>query len=175
MLFIQKILLISLILTLDSYSKTMEEINNNLKATYIYNIVNYITKQGTTHNKKTFNICTQNRINLYTSLQKFENTTIQNKNIHIYNITKDIGYINYCNMIILPKLSDKKLKSIIQKARQENIITLSDIPNCATKGVMIYLKDASYKITFEMNLKELRKADIKISSRLLKLSKIVEK
>jgi len=180
-MFVPKILLLTILLFITSladnisFSHELKESSSDLKATYIYNIINYITKQGKNKKGKKFTICLYKRKDLLRSLQQYKGKEINSMQIHLREINNNKQCLTSCQMVILPKLEDTKLSTFIKKAKDKNVITISDIAGCAKKGVMIYLKDLTSKIEFEMNLKEMRKADIKLSSRILKLSTIIER
>lgn len=174
MYYLKKILYIIIFINTSLFSSQELHQKSDLKAYYIYNMINYIKKQGDSNTSKRFNICTQNRVKLAKSLQKFDKSILNDKKIHIYTITNNQDYIDYCNMIILPNLTQLTLQKFLIKAKKNHIITISDVKECTSKGVMIYLKDLNFKIEFEINLKAMREADIKLSSRLLKLSNITQ-
>ena len=180
-MFITKIILLTILFFITSiadnisFSQKIKESSSDLKATYIYNIINYINKQGETKNRKKFTICLHKRKILLKSLQKYEGKKVNNMQIILREVNDKKQCLTSCQIIILPELKDKQLNIFINKAKNKNVITISDVAGCAKKGVMIYLKDLTSKIEFEMNLKEMRKANVKLSSRILKLSTIIER
>ena len=178
---IHKIIFMSIFIISNAFAKNsvsplaLSETSTQLKATYIYNLLHYVTKQGHKKNRKNFTICLHKREDLFQSLKKYEHKKINKMELKLKKINDNKACLRSCQMVILPKLNDTKLKTFIKKAKNRNVITLSDVEGCAKKGIMIYLKDLTSKIEFKINLKEMQKANVKLSSRILKLSTIVER
>ena len=80
------------------------------------------------------------------------------------------------NMSVVFLGKDKKLAldSIVQRAKLNSCLTISEITGAAKKGVMINFVEIDNSIKFEINNKVMKQSGFKTSSHLLKLAKIVD-
>ncbi len=103
----------------------------------------------------------------------FKDKKVKNKNVVIKEITA-AEQIGKPHILFISKSKEKQLKEILDKTKDKNILTLSDSPDFAKKGVIInfFLQDT--KIRFEINVPVLEKTKLKISYKLLQLAVIVK-
>lgn len=78
-----------------------------------------------------------------------------------------------CHVLFVGKSEDKQLVRILDRLRDWNVLTVSDIGDFAQRGGIIGLTKKEDKIHFEINLDASKMAGLRISSRLLKLARIV--
>jgi hypothetical protein len=100
-------------------------------------------------------------------------TTIKNKSIEIKSVTF-VDQILQCDLLYIANLSGHDLSEIVAASRMQPILTVSDSPGFSHAGVMINFISDSNHIGFEINIEEAQSSGLKISSRLLKLARIVE-
>ncbi len=79
-----------------------------------------------------------------------------------------------CQMLFLSSEKESEFPKIIKALKGSNVLTVSDTPNFGTSGgiVNFYIEDK--KVHFEINYKQSREEKIYISSKVLKLAKIVQ-
>ena len=145
----------------------------DLKAAYIYNFARYTNWKMDSTNSKQFVICVHKRSDLYKSLKKLENKKLKGMDIKVISIGNGKDCLVPCQIVILPKLHQKLLKMFVAKAVAGNVLSISDTDGYGQEGVMINLKKISNKMTFEVNLDQVRQSSLKISSNLLKMATIV--
>ncbi|MBF0211300.1 MAG: YfiR family protein [Desulfamplus sp.] len=91
----------------------------------------------------------------------------------IYTDKQDIGKIQ---ILIFSQSENKIAESLIEKIKLRPILTVGDFPGFAQNGGIInFFQKANNRIGFEINMEAKDLANIKISSHLLKLGKIVGK
>ena len=76
-------------------------------------------------------------------------------------------------ILFLSQSEEDYLSEILDELGERPILTVSDIKDAASQGVMIGFVSEGNRVVFEMNLDAAEQADLRISSRLLKLAKIV--
>ncbi len=77
-----------------------------------------------------------------------------------------------CTMLFIGNSKQHSLTRILDRLRNSPVLTVSDTPGFARRGVMINFVIKGSKIHFEINPEAAHAAGLKISSRLLKLATI---
>ena len=79
-----------------------------------------------------------------------------------------------CHMIFISSSEKYKLPQVLKLLDGNNVLTIGDMEDFAKKGGIVnFIKDGN-KVRFEINIDSAKAAGLKISSKLLKLAKIVE-
>lgn len=65
------------------------------------------------------------------------------------------------------------MESILNKISGKAVLTIGDYPGLASKGVMVNFYIEDEKVRFEININAVRQAGLKVSSKLLRLGKII--
>ena len=78
-----------------------------------------------------------------------------------------------CHVLVVSGIDKRHLAGVLDQARKQPILSVSDLPDFAQSGGMIGLFQQEGKIRFEINVKAAEQSRVKISSQLLKLAKIV--
>jgi len=146
----------------------------DLKAAYIYNFARYTKWEGLGENRNQFVICVHKESDLFKSLKKLEKKKMKGKKIKVIAVGESKNCLRPCHVVILPELQQKRLQALVKKAVASNVLSISDTEGYAQKGVTINLKKVSNKMTFEVNLDQVRKSRLKLSSNLLKMATIVQ-
>ena len=68
---------------------------------------------------------------------------------------------------------EERLRAILDYLRDRPILTIADMPNFARAGGIISLKTVEDRIRFDINVDAANAADLKLSSKLLRLGNIV--
>jgi len=78
-----------------------------------------------------------------------------------------------CDVFFISKLNRQKLSEILAQFKSTSVLLVGDDPSFAQMGGMVSLVESKGKLGMEINLMQVKKAGLKISSRLLRLAKIV--
>jgi len=79
-----------------------------------------------------------------------------------------------CDLVFLNETLGYEVSDITSQLNRYQAFTVGDSIGYARQGVMLnFYLDRRNKLRFEINLKEARKADIRISSQLLRLARII--
>lgn len=81
--------------------------------------------------------------------------------------------IKHCHILYI-NVTGTRLGSTLTALKGKNILTVGDVGNFTKLGGMIRFKNQENKIRLQINLNEVKQTDIVISSKLLRLSEIVE-
>jgi len=148
-----------------------------LKAAFIEKFSHFIQWPSTSSAYKPdtdFTICVTgqnpfggNLVNI-ANISRFDNKSIQVRQIKVIND------ITGCHILFISTLSVRNLNKILNITRGQPILTISDTPGYAKQGVMINFYPRNKSLGFEINRQAAITSNLAISSRLLKLARIVE-
>ncbi len=149
---------------------------SELKAAYLYNFSKFVEwpKSSFESRNSKFVITVLGESNVSKVLNKaFKNRTIMGHKISI-RVVYDIDDIRNPHIIFVTKGHQRNLKKILDKIGERSILTVGDvIKDFCQLGGIINLTDRRSKYRFEINNKAASESGMKISSKLLVLSKIV--
>ncbi len=84
-----------------------------------------------------------------------------------------LAKLHSCHLLFIGETETDRMKVILKILEPLKILTVSDIPRFAEQGGMLGLVLRRGRITFEANPVTIKKAGIKVSSKILKLATIV--
>ena len=79
-----------------------------------------------------------------------------------------------CDLLFVPASQDSQLREIVKITRDLPILTVSDTPGFAERGVCINFYNEGSKIRFEINNEAIKRSRLRVSSRLLDLARPVK-
>ena len=98
--------------------------------------------------------------------------TIRMKKISIQRYS-DIQNIRECHILFISQSERERLSAVLYQLRQRHILTVSEIDHFAEQGGMIGLYIENNRIRFRINQDAIEAANLRISSKLLKLASSV--
>jgi len=102
----------------------------------------------------------------------YKNNKIHGKRVEINYIQK-IEDLQPCQILFISASKKNRIKSILEKAHERDMLTVSDTPGFGEAGVLINFYIKNDKVLFEINYDAVRKSKIRISYLLLELAKII--
>ena len=102
-----------------------------------------------------------------------ENKQIKGHPLMVNRYT-DIHEVTNCYILFISRNYQNHLKDIFSILRDKNVLTVSEIRHFAVHGGMIKLFTRAHKIRFAINYNAVLRANLKMSSRLLRLAQIVD-
>jgi len=78
-----------------------------------------------------------------------------------------------CHLIFIPASEKGRAGQILRPVREANVLTVSDTFEEGRQGAIISFFIEQNKVRFAINIEAAKKAGLKISSKLLRLAKIV--
>ncbi len=145
----------------------------DIQTAYIYNFAKFIKWPSDIKNRDSFNVCIYGDADFEGKLNKLDQKPLGKKKISVSRVdTKE--EIQNCQMLILPSVGDSKLAELTAWAKKHHIVTISDTEGYANRGVMINFYLENKKVRFEINHQKAKNANINISSKLLRVAKVVK-
>ena len=148
-----------------------------LKAAFIEKFSRFINwpHDSPVHEPDTvFNICVIGKNPFNGVLKKVVSlSTIKNKSALVKQINT-IGKISGCQILYISSTENNTLIKILNQTYDKPILTISDTPGYSKYGVIINFYPRKNSIGFQINKRASEQSRLSISSRLLKLSRIVE-
>lgn len=150
-----------------------------LKAAYILNFLKFIDYPSSSFQalSDTIYIGVYNGIEFYNSLSEVsKNRTINNKTIKIININNiNEEYVKKFHIIFIAYENKNKLLQTIEYFNNTHVLLIgNNIKNFCELGGVINFTPQYHTKRFEINVTSAQRKNITISSKLLKLAKIVE-
>lgn len=84
------------------------------------------------------------------------------------------GNLNGCHLLYIGEDEINHVNELLKTVEPLSILTVSDTPGFAEQGGMLGLVLRKGKITFDANPAVIKKAGVRVSSKILKLAKIVQ-
>ncbi len=145
----------------------------DIQTAYIYNFAKFIKWPATIAKSDSFHVCIYGDADFDGRLDKLNQKSLGKKKISVLRVDKK-EEIQSCQILVLPSLEDSKLTELIAWAKKHHIVTISDTNGYAAQGVMINFYLENKKVRFEINHNEAKNAKITISSKLLRVAKVVK-
>ncbi len=143
----------------------------DIETAYIYNFAKFI--EWPERQSARLRVCVLGEGNLGQKLAALNRKSLKKKRIEVSKI-EDIVQAGTCDMLVLPDLSPLELKKINALARKHHIVTVSNRDAYARKGVMINFFIEKKRVRFAINHRSVKEAGIRVSSKLLRVAKVVE-
>jgi hypothetical protein len=151
------------------------EVEYEVKAAFIHNFTKFIDWPGDTFETEDspirIGILGQGPIN--GPLMKLNGKEVRKRSLEVTSVNK-IPSINEYHIIFINSSGKRRVRAILHTLKGSGILTIGDTSGFAEQcGVInFYLK--SGKVRFEVNIEASQRENLKISSRLLRLARIVD-
>lgn len=157
----------------ESSSNTTEEYS--IKAAFIFNFAKFIDWPADTFTSSTapLHICLFGRNTFGSAFDLVRHKKVQGREIQI-TIVADEPDFKICQILFIGIGEDAQLTRIFDTLSRSPILTIGDRRNFARIGGMINLVLVDNKVHFEINTNAARKANLRISSKLLNLATIID-
>lgn len=100
-------------------------------------------------------------------------TTASERPLQIRHIANDKG-IRGCHVIYISSSERKNVAQIFSMLKGASVLTVGEMAQFAARGGMVQFSVEEKQLRFEINLEAASEADLKISSRLLVLARVVK-
>jgi hypothetical protein len=158
-----------------AYSQTQKEIEYRLKAAYLFNFIQFVEwPPEVFENEESPIIIAVLGIDPF---GKILDETIQNEKIGNHPIVikrfRYFSQLEFCHVLYISYSERGSIRSILNRIKDSSILTVSDINDFGSYGgnISFYLEEN--KLRFAINLQTLDQADLKVSSKLLRLAKVI--
>jgi hypothetical protein len=141
-----------------------------MKAAFVYNFTLFTEWPMLPNN--TLKICTLESDTLKQELEKFSANQPHGATLVISKIS-NLESIKECQALYLSEEDKQRTPAILSLLRNTPVLTITDVPELVSKGVMIGIKVENKRIVFEVNTEAAKKSNLYLSSKLLSLAKSV--
>ncbi len=107
------------------------------------------------------------------ALKTIENKIVKEKKIVIKRSSR-IEDVKECQILFISTSEKKKISEILTKIKCRPILTVAESKNFCQSGGVVNFIIVKGKVHFEINVDAAERAGLKISSKLLKLAKIIK-
>ncbi|MEW5797509.1 MAG: YfiR family protein [Bacteroidota bacterium] len=164
-----------LFVSMISYSQNQKEIEYRFKAVYLLNFLQFVEWPDSVIEKDQSPIILS--IVGDDPFGDIIDETFRNEKIgtHPVLITRfrSINEIGKCHAVFISASEKHALHERLQRLNESSILTVSDIDNFGERGGGIGFYLEKNKVRFKINLMALKQGDLKASSKLLRLAKII--
>ena len=147
-----------------------------VKAAFLYNFANFVKwpEDAFSDEQSPLYICIVGDNPFGEALNLLKEKSVQNRDLVVKHYP-EAQLIEPCQVLFVSASLAKNLPEILQHAKEKNMLTVSDMAGFAEQGGIIGLVTVQNKIRFEINIKAAEQHGLTISSRLLKLAKVINK
>ncbi len=148
---------------------------HRVKAAFLYHFAQLVNwpPQSLGTEDRTFIFCTVGEQTVPDALE----STVEGKQIGTHPIKvqhlRENDDLRSCHMLYILLLDKKQVAAILARLQNASILTVGESDNFIQQGGMIGFALLDKKVRFDINLQSAQRANLKISSRLLLLAKIV--
>jgi len=156
----------------NSFSQTVVN-EAQLKSAYIISILNYV-RWPNKESSKVRNICIYSENPFDNFLENFaEFSKSKNKHPAVILYPSNINEITECDVIFISRSSENELPEFLNVAKDNSILTISDIEGFCAEGGMVEFVSKKNRIKLNINYHSTKDAELEMSSLLLELAEIV--
>lgn len=169
----RRILLIILIVIFSLQVVALPPSEYQIKSALIFNFLRFVELRGDRVINNEIILCSFDKNPLNSEVRHLHNKSLGEKKILFSEIYSE-NEIDKCSVLIVDKKDKESLVRIIDKSYKLGILLISDNDGYGEMGVVINMYIEDEKVKFEINLEAANKSEIKISSRLLSIARIVK-
>ncbi len=145
-----------------------------LKAPFLYNFAKFTTwpTEAFSGPQKPFRLCILGEDPFGAAMESIEGKSIKQRPLAVFRIAQ-VSDAERCHILFVSTSEEERLRAILDDLHERPILTISDMPNFAWAGGIINLKTVEDQIRFDINVDAANAADLRLSSKLLRLGNIV--
>ena len=145
-----------------------------IKAAYINQFSHFVQWPGSAGSlKNSLSICVLGVEDVSKELQPLTQVADNDFDVKLHVVSR-LEKIDRCNMLYIASSENGNLEAVLNYVNKKPILTISSIDDFASKGGMIGFVIAGNKVRLEINRGTVKKSGLRISARLLEVSKIIE-
>jgi hypothetical protein len=146
-----------------------------VKALFLYNFLNFVDwpADSSFHTSPEIKVCIVGDDPFADTLDDIRNETVKGKKLAI-RFYRPFDDLEGCHLLFIPASEKGRAGQILRPVRESNVLTVSDTFEEGRQGAIISFFIEQKKVRFAINIDAARAAGLKISSKLLKLARIVK-
>ncbi len=107
------------------------------------------------------------------TIESIRGKVVRGRKLVIKHISRTEN-LDGCHILFICSSEKDRLIQVLDIMKDSNVLTVGDMEDFARRGGIVELVNAGNKVKFKVNVGAAQKAGLKISSKLLKLAKIVK-
>ncbi len=145
-----------------------------IKAAFLYKFAKFVDwpAKAFPNDRTPLTICILGKEPFGAALETIKDKKVRGRKLVIQRLAR-LEDLKQCHILFISASEEKRLPELLSTIKGKAILTVSDMKGFAHCGGIINLVTIEKKIRFEINLDAAHLAGLKISSKLLKLAKIV--
>lgn len=145
-----------------------------IKAAFLYNFAKFVDwpAEAFPNDRTPLTLCILGKDPFGVALESIKGKTVRGRRQVVQHLAR-IEDLEQCHILFISASEEKHLSQILSTIKGRHILTVSDMKRFARRGGIINLVTVKSKIRFEINMDTTDLVGLKISSKLLKLAKIV--
>ena len=146
-----------------------------IKAAYLYNFAKFMTWPDDTFEgpDSPFILCIVGNSPFGEAIKTLDNKMI-GKRKYVVQSCEDLGQVQKCHILYVSPSEQGHIQTILNKAAGISCLTVSDLEDFTQNGGMVRFFLKGKKIQFEINIDNVKRSKLNVSSRLLKIATIVK-
>jgi hypothetical protein len=145
-----------------------------MKAVFLYNFAKFIDwPEESLRDKDTFNVCILGDSPFENNFKNLQGKAVRGKELDI-KYCRTLQEITNCDLLFICSSEKKNLPRILRSLNEKNILTIGDTKDFAEGGVMINFYIEDDKVRFEVNLDAVKRSKLQISTKLLKIARVIK-
>lgn len=146
-----------------------------IKAAFLYKFAKFVDwpAKAFRNDRAPLTICILGKEPFGAALENIKDKKVKGRKLVIQRLAR-LEDLKQCHVLFISESEEKRLPKILRAIKGKAILTVSDMKEFARRGGIIDLVTVKKKIRFEINVDAAHTARLKISSKLLKLAKIVK-
>ncbi len=154
------------------YGQQRQQKEYDVKAAFIFNFIKFV-QWPEEDDIPGWRFCVVGTDRFGAAIDDLSRKTVKEKKITVKR-EESVAALKHCHVLFIGSSEWQRLKSILTGVREYRVLTVGDTEDFAHRGVMInfYLEEG--KVRFEINMDAVRRANLKIDSKLLRLARIIQ-
>lgn len=144
-----------------------------VKAAFLYNFARFVDWPSSAAGGASFVLCILGDDPFGGEINVIAGKAVGGKTLQVRRLASAAA-VSSCQMLFISASESGSLGQALAAARGRPILTVGDTPGFAERGVAINLYVDQSKVRFEINLDAAKRAQLNISSQLLKLARITK-
>ncbi len=146
-----------------------------LKAAFLYNFAKFVEWPAASFsdNHTPFVICTVGHSSLDPELDQLAGKVVRDRPLVPKHIRTD-DHLTDCHLLYVSPNELKHTPEILRTLQKAPVLTTCDSEDCADAGFMFNMRVIDNRIALDLNLEAVQRTQLKVSSQLIKLTRIVK-
>ena len=146
-----------------------------LKSAFLYNFAKFVEWPDSTFSTSStpLTICVLGNDPFGSNLDVITEKAVKGRALVIKRL-RTVGGVKECQMLYVSPNELTQTAEIVRTLQKAPVLTVCNVESCAEEGVMLNMRMVENRIQLDMNLDAVQRTPLKVSSQLIKLTRIVK-